>query len=73
MTCESKDVIIEFFEEDTLVNSRYNSGNVVLENYDVLELPYVDKEYTETMHLVIHNISDGDAQYTAEIRGFELQ
>lgn len=64
---------VEFFEEATMVNSRYNSGIVSRENYDVLDLPYVDKEEQNMMYVYITNESDFDASFTIEVRGVEMK
>lgn len=64
---------VEFFEESTHTNSRYNSGNVTLENYDVLDLPYRDKESQQVMYFRVHNTDTVDAEYTIEVRGIQLK
>lgn len=64
---------VEFFEEKDMKNSRYNSGIVTLENYDVLDLPFIDKDETETMHVRIHNNGDSAASFTIEVRGVSLK
>lgn len=74
VTCsKNSDFRVEFFEESTLLNSRYNSGIVSQENYDVLDLPYVDKEGTTNMYFVIHNESDFEASYHIEVRGLAMK
>lgn len=74
VTCsKNTEFRVEFFEEVAMRNSRYNSGNVMEENYDVLDLPYMDKEETETMHFFIHNLSDFDAEYSIEVRGISMK
>jgi hypothetical protein len=67
------DFRVEFFEESTHQNSRYNSGNVAQEVYDVLDLPYVDQEERQMMYFLIHNLSDVEATFTIEVRGIELK
>lgn len=64
---------VEFFEEANMSNSRYNSGIVSRENYDVLDLPYVDKEEQNMMYFNITNESDFDAEFTIEVRGVEMK
>lgn len=64
---------VEFFENTARENSRYNSGNVTQEAYDVLDLPYVDLESQGSMYFTIHNLSDVDASFTIEVRGIELK
>lgn len=73
VTCSKQSsFIVEFFEDSACTNSRYNSGEVSTENYDVLDLPYVDQEQQKQMYFVIHNTSDFDATYTIEVRGIQL-
>lgn len=64
---------MEFFEDSTLVNSRYNSGEVTSRCYDNLDLPYVDTEGNEQMYVVIHNTSAFDTSYRLEVRGTEMK
>lgn len=64
---------VEFFEESAMTNSRYNSGVVTRENYDVLDLPYIDKEETARMYFYISNESDFEADFTIEVRGMEMK
>lgn len=63
----------EFFEDSTLTNSRYNSGEVTSRCYDNLDLPFVDKEEKEQMYVVIHNVSNFDTSYRIEVRGTEMK
>lgn len=74
VTCsKNTEFRVEFFEEPTRTNSRYSSDIVKQEAYDVLDLPYVDKQETETMYFRIHNTSQYAASFTVEVRGLELK
>lgn len=74
VTCSKQSTfVVEFFEDSLQSNSRYHSGQVTGENYDVLDLPYVDQEEQGQMYFVLHNTSDFDASYTIEVRGIQLK
>jgi hypothetical protein len=74
VTCSKQaDFRVEFFEEPSQSHSRYNSGIVTGENYDVLDLPYIDQANSGTMYFLVSNESDGDASYTLEVRGIEMK
>lgn len=74
VTCnKNTEFRVEFFEEQAMTNSRYNSGNVTQENYDVLDLPYIDKDETQVMHFLIHNLSNFETEYTLEVRGISMK
>lgn len=74
VTCsKNTSFISEFFESAEMNNSRYNSGKVTGENYDVLDLPFVDKDETQTMHFMIHNTSEFESSYTIEVRGIGMK
>ena len=74
VTCsKNTEFRVEFFEEATAVNSRYNSGIVMQESYDVLDLPYIDKDNTEQMYFLIRNESDFEADYHIEVRGIAMK
>lgn len=64
---------VEFFEEEALLNSRYNSGEVSHENYDVLDLPFINKEDKTMMYVVVYNTSDSTSRYHIEVRGTALK
>lgn len=64
---------VEFFEEEAMLHSRYNSGVIVQENYDVLDLPYMNKDEVNLMYVVIHNTSDSDTEYRIEVRGIAMK
>lgn len=64
---------VEFFEDTTLTDSQYNSGEVSGRLLDVLSYSYVDKEETDKLHLLIRNLDVVDATYTVEVRGFQLK
>jgi hypothetical protein len=75
VTCDKNaNFIVEFFEEAARTNSRYNSGEVTLENYDQINnLPYRDKEGTTFMYFRIHNLSNVPCSYHIEVRGTPLK
>lgn len=64
---------VEFFEDSTLTNSRYNSGEVSSRCYDNLDLPFVDGEEKQQMYVVIHNTSSFETSYRVEVRGTEMK
>jgi hypothetical protein len=74
VTCsKNTEFRVEFFEESEMLNSRYNSGIVQQEGYDVLDLPYMDKEESNQMYFLITNESDYDATYSIEVRGIAMK
>ncbi|WP_422661755.1 hypothetical protein ACK8P5_25715 (plasmid) [Paenibacillus sp. EC2-1] len=70
---KNQDLRVEFFEERLRENSRYNSGNVTQEAYDVLDLPFVDQDGQQQMYLRITNLGSVEAEFDVEIRGLELK
>lgn len=74
ITCnKNTEFFVQFFEEAAMENSRYNSGTVTKECYDVLDLPFVDKDESYMMHMYIENTSDFDAEYAIEVRGIRMK
>lgn len=74
VTCsKNTEFRVEFFESLTSTNSRYNSGSVVQESYDVLDLPYVDQDESGSMYFIVHNDSDYEADYHIEVRGIAMK
>lgn len=64
---------VEFFESKSAILARYNSGIVTARCYDVLDLPYEDKDAKGMVYFVIHNTSDYAATFTAIARGLLLK
>lgn len=70
---KNQDFRVEFFEDINRNNSRYNSGKVTLECYDVLDLPFWDERNVHKMYLRITNLGVSESTYHAEVRGLELK
>lgn len=74
VTCNKQTrFMVELFEDDTLSDSQYNSGEVTNRLLDVLNYSYIDKMGTDKLHMTIRNVDAVDATYTVEVRGFQLK